>query len=714
MASEEEIISAEEEGEEEEGTGAILEDDLPPTSPSPSALSNSSEIIFVKNSNFDHSSDKASLVLSEKILRSAKVAAEVASTTTSTKAMAASSHASLSSSSKNPPLPSSSQQKTKKLGLSKLNRILNSTQSASNADIGDLEQSHASNVGHEEVEAKAKKEVEKKVEGVKTTKAKNRLSNVEPFRRRSPSSAASSDGIKSAKPSFMARHRSLDNDADSSSTDDSANDYHSDAHVEEVVESEMEEMEMEMEMEGGEEQTFRELWSEIRPQCRLEFFCPRNNKHMCRKVSKYYGLLWLKILCVIVIMTGVVVGLSMITFSRPTDGRYYDKWAVVSLYSMMAVSTIGFSYGFWVLLYGFKKTLLLLIFVIPALLLSSSWYYILVANGIEPWWYGVEVFMYIIFVGLVAVSCVIMQRAVRQEGDKFLVLVGVPILVKILIWILYSYGVFPLFRSLSDSFYKSLIRIFLHPILMFVNQLICMVFVRAFQNTTPYLATGLVVASYVENTVFGRLMIVALDDEFIVTFYTSLLVGLVELVFRMTFTRRIKLVDWVWRKICCAKCTKNTLDVELEMELQAACMHYEMTIDNAGIVVITILTWMFWTHRTVFNLAYTAFTVTSLGKATLIGGIQLFVNVWIDVIALLIENIQGIPSSRIIREEPYRIFAWTVLCFIQGILLVLYVNRALPYVGFCTSFDPCTCTYGHDLRLFSNCANSTIVANITG
>jgi hypothetical protein len=53
--------------------------------------------------------------------------------------------------------------------------------------------------------------------------------------------------------------------------------------------------------------------------------------------------------------------------------------------------------------------------------------------------------------------------------------------------------------------------------------------------------------------------------------------------FRASTTRRIILVDFLFRKFCCQVCQdEEGLDFELEVDLQAAYSHYAMTVDNAG------------------------------------------------------------------------------------------------------------------------------------
>ena len=84
---------------------------------------------------------------------------------------------------------------------------------------------------------------------------------------------------------------------------------------------------------------------------------------------------------------------------------------------------------------------------------------------------------------------------------------------------------------------------------------------------------------------------------------------------------------------------------------------------------------------------------------------------------------------RIINEEPYRMFAWELLCYIQMLTLVLCampflccffafklltvgsldVNRTLPFAAFCETTHPCTCRAGIDFELFSPLCNSSKV-----
>jgi len=49
---------------------------------------------------------------------------------------------------------------------------------------------------------------------------------------------------------------------------------------------------------------------------------------------------------------------------------------------------VNFLYGFWVLLYGFRRTLPLLWVVVPGATFAMVFYFALLLGGIEPWWFG--------------------------------------------------------------------------------------------------------------------------------------------------------------------------------------------------------------------------------------------------------------------------------------------------------------------------------------
>lgn len=46
------------------------------------------------------------------------------------------------------------------------------------------------------------------------------------------------------------------------------------------------------------------------------------------------------------------------------------------------------AYGFWVLLYNFKKTKRLLYVVVPSVIWAAGNYHFFLLFDIEPWWYG--------------------------------------------------------------------------------------------------------------------------------------------------------------------------------------------------------------------------------------------------------------------------------------------------------------------------------------
>ncbi len=163
----------------------------------------------------------------------------------------------------------------------------------------------------------------------------------------------------------------------------------------------------------------------------------------------------------------------------------------------------------------------------------------------------------------------------------------------------------------------------------------------------------------------------------------------------ITATRKIIFADFFYRKICCVACRADT-DFDLEVDLQGAYQHFSMTVDNAGIFVMTAMLALFWPHRQVcfpspspsssrfslifffqiFNLAYSTFKPQDdvgpwIIELLTLGLIQIAVNVISDIVSLCFEFVQGVPTMRIINEEPYRIFAWEFLSYLQIIALVL-------------------------------------------
>ena len=102
-----------------------------------------------------------------------------------------------------------------------------------------------------------------------------------------------------------------------------------------------------------------------------------------------------------------------------------------------------------------------------------------------------------------------------------------------------------------------------------------------------------------------------------------------------------------------------------------------------------------------------------------IGLIQLAVNFISDYFSVILEVTQNIPTMRVFKEEPIRMFAWEFVNYIQMLSLILCsssasslicadVNRTLPFKPFCSKYlDPCSCVAGIDFSLFNTTCNGT-------
>lgn len=119
---------------------------------------------------------------------------------------------------------------------------------------------------------------------------------------------------------------------------------------------------------------------------------------------------------------------------------------------------------------------------------------------------------YVVFGVTVLITCAMMMRPAGQEAKHFMLIYGLPICVHLLITAAYSYIVLPFYRCncltsnifffiqrarhMEDVQAKSAFRLIIHPILSFINTLVSQTWVREFQNTTPFLATGATIDKY--------------------------------------------------------------------------------------------------------------------------------------------------------------------------------------------------------------------------
>ena len=72
-----------------------------------------------------------------------------------------------------------------------------------------------------------------------------------------------------------------------------------------------------------------------------------------------------------------------------------------------------------------------------------------------------------------------------------------------------------------------------------------------------------------------------------------------------------------------------------------------------------------------WNLGYNVVNPSNFIRVMSIAAVQLALNILVDYICLMIERAQNMPMMKLLREEPYRIFGWALISFIQVILLVL-------------------------------------------
>eukprot|EP00026_Physarum_polycephalum_P007161 Phypoly_transcript_07217.p2 GENE.Phypoly_transcript_07217~~Phypoly_transcript_07217.p2 ORF type:complete len:166 (+),score=26.39 Phypoly_transcript_07217:143-640(+) len=82
-----------------------------------------------------------------------------------------------------------------------------------------------------------------------------------------------------------------------------------------------------------------------------------------------------------------IYGLAAIPYTRESS-HYYDPWMIALYYFITLLTiTIVIAYGFFVMIYGFKKSMSLLWSVVLPGLVVAALPFIFLAAGIEPWFY---------------------------------------------------------------------------------------------------------------------------------------------------------------------------------------------------------------------------------------------------------------------------------------------------------------------------------------
>jgi hypothetical protein len=277
---------------------------------------------------------------------------------------------------------------------------------------------------------------------------------------------------------------------------------------------------------------------------------------------------------------------------------------------------------------------------------------------------------------------------------------------------LYAYGVMPIYTTLRNPLYRSLIRLLLHPVLMLINRTVCVQPVEDINGTTPLRASGLVLLVIMEEAFIGRLMLFTLNNA-LVSFTNSMILGAIEILVRSSLTRRIRILQFARGRIfgrIARLFGKEFLDKDYEfvIEIQAVKSHYGMSVQNVALFVTAAMLGGFYRHRQVFDFAYSTFDPLDYGTFSLLLFIQLVVNIFVDYICLVVETSQGVPTSRIVYHDSVRIAIWELLCALTTFTVVLYVMGSLPFKGYCETENPCSCTAAIDYSLYPICANVTL------
>ncbi|KYQ92086.1 hypothetical protein DLAC_06923 [Tieghemostelium lacteum] len=422
----------------------------------------------------------------------------------------------------------------------------------------------------------------------------------------------------------------------------------------------------------------------------------------------------LEVILIALIGVAYIIGLSYIPYTN-TDMKYvethtnqfYNPYPVASIYFLtLATVVIVIGIGYFLLIFGLKKSLpLIYCTLIPGVALSTL-FFVFVAAGVDPWYYALDLPFYGILGVVFFISAKVMAK--RVQAPNLPLIFAVPLLVHILIIGIYSFVLFPFYRTINSEVARVAIRILVHPILCRINLIVTQTFVKKYKNLKyPHLANAIVFGILVESALFGRFLIATVGSAK-AQVVTSVLSGLGEILLRVAAPIITKLIDYLKNKFLNMK---PEIETEIDREHNAQYIINSMVVEKSSILSIPFLLHFFWKHRLVFNFSFGP-TPPDLDAMIISAAIQLAIDLTADFISTCGEAIQNIPVIAVWKQSRVKYLIWEILNWLQMCTLIIYVLRTLPSTLYCSSDDPCTCSLFLRDELFYFCnKNSTIMTS---
>jgi len=243
------------------------------------------------------------------------------------------------------------------------------------------------------------------------------------------------------------------------------------------------------------------------------------------------------------------------------------------------------------------------------------------------------------------------------------------------------------YRSYNNELARSFIRIIIHPVLSFINNMVTATFVQDFLGTSPIFASGILLGTCIESAIFGQLMLVNIGSIGS-TIGVTIGISAGNIFLRALVRRRISLVEWLFTQkvgpFCEEKCCCGCDEKSYYTSTIFYCMNsnYDMLTEISAIFVIPVMTFALYHHKLVFNLAY-AEEAPQVSDVLILASVQLVIQLITNYVSIVIYRSQKLPIFETFAEEPIRTVVWEVLNYVQMISLILALTSSLPFRFFC-------------------------------